>query len=135
MQKKYLTILVFIIGLLAIVFTTRGDNDKYFPEVSYEILSYKEVPQSIKDTIDDRIQPNSNSIISILGSGESYIILTPPVNKSVEILSVEKNKNVVNDVIYRYKHVDKVSDNILDNIMIIKVSNFNGSFTSSRIND
>ncbi|KPU27829.1 hypothetical protein TR13x_00230 [Caloranaerobacter sp. TR13] len=133
MAKKYTVIIIIILFISSIVLMGRNNKDKYYPEMSYEILSCEKVPEFIKDRIDENIEPNSSRFI--LGDGESYIVLIPPENKSVEVLTVEKNENVVNGIVYRYRYVDKVSDNILDNIKIIKVSNFNGSFTGKRVDN
>lgn len=133
MSKKYTIIIIVILFISSIALMGRNNKDRYYPEMSYEILYYEEVPEFIKDRIKENIEPYSSRFI--LGDGESYIVIIPPENKSVEVLTVEKNENVVNGIIYKYRYVDKVSNNILDNIKIIKVSNFNGSFTGALVNN
>ena len=133
MSKKYIVVTIVILVIFSLVLINRNNKDRYYKEMSYEILNYEEAPDIIKSKIDERLTPNSNRVIH--GSGESFIVLSPASDKSVEVLSVGKDENVVNGVIYKYKYVDKVSDNILDNIKIIKVINFNGTFTGSFISN
>ncbi|OPJ56459.1 hypothetical protein [Alkalithermobacter paradoxus] len=130
MQRKYIVFAVSMMVLVSIVFITRQGQDRYYPEMSYDILNYEEAPQFLKDIINDQLILDRGDSTIKMGDG-TYIILIPPKNHSVEVLSVEKNINSFNGIIYRYRYTDKVSDNILDNIKIIKVSNFSGSVTGS----
>ena len=130
MTKRYIGIVIAVIVLVSIWFMIKESQDRYFPEMSYDILNYEEVPEFVKDEINNELLPRKSNATIEIGDG-SYIVLIPPENESVEILSVEKNINSFNGVIYRYRYTDKVSDNVMDNIKIIKVSNFDGSITGS----
>lgn len=125
MKKKFKVIMIIAIIIFAIVFITKYTNDRYDKEITHEILSYEEVPEYVKDRIESAI---GASTMRIEGSDGTYIVITPPEDKSVEVLSVGKDKTYTYGVVYRYKYINEVSDDKLDNIKIIKIYNYDGSF-------
>lgn len=134
MPKKYIVIVVTVIVLFSIVFMVKQNQDRYSQEMSYEILNYEEVPKFVKDKINDGLKLKPSRSDSTIKTGDGYyIVLIPPENEAVEVKSVEKES--FNGIIYRYRYVDKNNDNLLDNMKIIKISNFHGSITGSFTSD
>jgi len=97
----------------------------YYKEITYDMLSYEDAPEFVRDTIEAEI---GASTMNIKGSDGTYIVITPPEEKAVNVLFVGKDKNYSYGVVYKYTYIDKVSNEILDNIKIIKVNNYDGSF-------
>jgi len=96
----------------------------HYKEITYDILSYEEAPEFVRDSIEKEL---GASTMKIYGSDGYYIVLVPPEDKAVNVFFVGEDKSYGHGVVYKYTYVDKVSDDILHNIKIIKVSNYGGN--------
>jgi hypothetical protein len=121
-----LLVLVFVITIITFGFTSKLMQNRYYPEMTYSMLTYEEAPEFIKSQIREMKLENSTIHVNGGGSGENYVVIIPAVNQSVEVLSVEKDVNAFNGIMYKYRYVDTANTDIIENIRIIKINNFGG---------
>lgn len=61
-----ISILIFLAIIISIVLVSRSSHDRNYPEVTWEVISYKEIPQEIRDIFESKsLAPNSNSVIGV----------------------------------------------------------------------
>lgn len=136
MSKKYLSILGFVLIIFLVFLVSRYNQDKYYPEVTWEEISFKEISSKIRDRINSKpLEPNFTMHIDGGTGGISYIVITPPKNKAIEIVSIEKSKDNINTIKYKYRIIERTKGNTIDNIKIIKVNNFAGRYEGVEVRD
>lgn len=137
MKKKMFTATSVLIVLLMIMLMIKLTNDRYYNEVSFDVLSYEASPQFVKDEIQGNI--SSNSSVTIKGSDGLYIVVIPPEDKSVEVFFVGEDEDTGLGIAYKYTYTDKIDEDIFSNIKIIKINHYdgvvNGIFVSNASSD
>jgi len=127
MQKKYLVLILLAVAIIGGILLT---NKTYFNnEMSYEIISYEDTPDYVKELIDIEKETSSWNVEA---SDGQYVVLTPPKGKSVEVSYVGEDENFGYGVVYKYYYVDEASDDLKDNIKIIKINHYNGSVRGTK---
>ena len=94
-------------------------------EITFEILSYEEVPEFVKDKLNETGMTEA-STLRIDGTEGPYLVIVPPEDESVEILYVGKDETMGYGFMYKYTYIKEASMDVFDNIRIIKINHYNG---------
>lgn len=124
-KNKYLAITVIVMfSTIILIFT--GCDIGMAKEMTFEVLSYEEAPDFVKNRIGEaEIIEESNKMYINLDEVH-YIIIVPPEDKEVNVLYVGEDESIGHGLMYKYSYIDRGSEDILNNIKVIEINNHSG---------